>query len=92
MPVDIALGAPFICGDGLVDAADPCDDGNSCSTSDVCNDGTCVGGPIASGCRERSDCIRCQCRCEFTCEIEHRAHDRTIMCTARKGLSSCLSP
>lgn len=27
-----------------------CDDGNACSSGDACNAGTCVGGPIASGC------------------------------------------
>ena len=30
--------------------SNPCNDGNSCSTSDVCNGGTCVGGAAASGC------------------------------------------
>ncbi len=30
--------------------SNPCNDGNSCSTNDVCNGGTCVGGAAASGC------------------------------------------
>jgi hypothetical protein len=43
-----------LCDDSLgcvyADVNRACDDGNACSSSDACNAGTCVGGPIASGC------------------------------------------
>lgn len=37
-----------VCAYSTVDAA--CDDSNSCTSSDVCVQGSCVGGPPASGC------------------------------------------
>src|SRR5262245_17317006 len=56
-PADCDDGNP--CTDDLCDAdfgclyalvSNPCTDGNACSISDACNGGTCVGGPVASGC------------------------------------------
>src|SRR5262245_49586988 len=47
------------CTDDLCDAdlgcvyaevSNPCDDGNPCSTGDVCQNGTCIGGAVATGC------------------------------------------
>ena len=34
----------------------PCDDGNGCTTGDVCNAGKCSSGTNTCGCNQTSDC------------------------------------
>lgn len=34
------------CGNGTLAPGDSCDDGNACTTADVCDDGACVGQPV----------------------------------------------
>ncbi len=63
----------------------PCSDGNACTTSDACADGTCGGGP-APNCQDGNPCT--QDLCDSTTGCEHPAEVTGTTCDDGNACSS----
>jgi hypothetical protein len=59
-----------------VDASGPCEDGNSCTDQDTCEDGVCRPGPNECPCTELSDCAAFE---------DGDACNGTLACVATSG-------
>ncbi|MBI1825572.1 MAG: hypothetical protein HY287_13160 [Planctomycetes bacterium] len=60
------------CGCYHVNNTRPCDDGNICTTSDICSGGICVGGPLL-GCNLGTVCTTGTCRPDTGCTYAYNS-------------------
>lgn len=63
----------------------PCDDGDSCTESDVCIQGRCIGGAGRS-CDDQNECTLDTCDAASGCQHDTRSDCGSQMCTLVEGV------